>query len=67
MEPMHQDAADLAPLTALANRAGLSLTADELAKLAPSDQRTRSMLQALRASLASTEEPASTFRARTDA
>jgi hypothetical protein len=60
---MHQDDADSQQeqLTALITRAGLSLSADELANMASSDQRTRSMLQALRKNLNQTEEPASAF------
>jgi hypothetical protein len=67
MESMDQQDADLEQLTALVNRAGLRLSADELAKMAPSDQRTRGMLRDLRTSLAPTEEPAAVFTARSDA
>ena len=47
----------------LAERAGLSLTADELADLTAGYERIQAQLQALRARLDQVEEPALTFQA----
>ena len=47
----------------LAERAGLSLTADELADLTAGYERIQGQLQALRARLDQVEEPALTFQA----
>jgi uncharacterized coiled-coil protein SlyX len=47
----------------LAERAGLSLTAEELEDARASYQRTQEQLQALRARLQDVEEPALTFQA----
>ena len=47
----------------LAQRAGLSLSADELTDLTESYERIQAQLQALRARLEQVEEPALTFQA----
>jgi hypothetical protein len=47
----------------LAQRAGLSLSAEELTDLAAAYERTEAQLQALRARLQDVEEPALTFQA----
>ena len=47
----------------LAQRAGLSLTGDELVEMTESSQRIEAQLQALRARLDDVEEPAVTFQA----
>jgi hypothetical protein len=53
----------------LARRAGLTLTAEELADLQAANERIQAQLQALRSRLrlADTEEPALTFSAQTGA
>ena len=47
----------------LAQRAGLQLSAEELAELAAAYERTQTMLRALRTRLGPDEEPATTFQA----
>jgi hypothetical protein len=59
-----QRSAELVDIEAQAKRAGLTLTPQELADLVEPYRRTREALQALRADLASTEEPALTFDPR---
>ena len=60
-EARPDETTQLAEITVLARRAGLRLSAAELAGLAEGYYRTQDALRALRADLDSTEEPATTF------
>ena len=63
---MMADDRDLAEVSMLTRRAGLTLDTSVMAKLLAADRRTRPLIDALRASLESTDEPAVTFDAHHD-
>jgi hypothetical protein len=63
-EAGRDEAVEIAEIALLARRAGLKLSAADLAGMAEADRRTRAALRALRADLGPSEEPAITFDAR---